>query len=139
MARRQAKGDRFSFISWLSSVAFGGEGMDDADLVAGGGKGLANDVVVTAGAFDGDDQVVQRMKLLGLTQASDGGLQVGAIMFDDEGRDQDVAKKVAQHPLGAGLGAIDTDDAEMLRSDFLDPDMNDPRGLLQDLPTTRPR
>src|SRR6266481_3155071 len=43
------------------------------------------------------------------------------------------------HPLRAGLGAIDTDDAEMLRADFLDPDMNDPRGLLQDLPTTRPR
>jgi hypothetical protein len=29
------------------AVAFGGERMDDADLVAGGGKGLADDVVVT--------------------------------------------------------------------------------------------
>jgi hypothetical protein len=79
------------------------------------------------------------MKLLGLTQAGDGGLQVGAVMFDDGGRNQDVAEEVAQHPLGAGLGAIDTDDAEMLRSNLLDPDMNDARGLLQDLRTTRPR
>src|SRR5439155_19250218 len=61
------------------AVAFGGEGVDDADLVAGGGQGLADDVVVTAGAFDGDNQVVQRMKLLGLTQAGDGGVQVGAV------------------------------------------------------------
>src|SRR5260370_41738505 len=99
--------------------------MDDADLVAGGGKGLADDVVVTAGAFDGDDQVVERMKLLGMTQAGDGGLQVGAIMFDDDGRDQDVAKEVAQHPFGAGLGAIDTHDAEMLLSNLLYPHIND--------------
>src|SRR5713101_3887789 len=121
------------------AVALGGEGVDDADLVAGGGQSLADDVVVTAGAFDGDNQVVQRMKLLGLTQAGDGGFQVSAVMFDDGGRNQDVAKEVAQHPFGAGLGAIDTDDAEMLRADFLDPDMNDPRGFLLEMPGPPPR
>jgi len=50
-------------------------------------------VVVSSGAFDGDDHVEQGMLLLRLTQVFDRGLQVGAVMFDDGGRNQDVAKK----------------------------------------------
>ena len=60
-------------------------------------------------------------------------------MLDDGGRKQNIAIEVAQHPLGAGLGTIDADNAKMLRSDLLDARVNDAARLLQDLRTTARR
>ena len=97
------------------------ERMHDADLEAGRGEGLANDVVVSAGAFDGDDEVMKCIFLVGFTQAFYGGIQIGAVMFNNGGWDQDVAEKVAQHPLGTRFGTIDADNAKMLRADTLHP------------------
>ena len=41
-------------------------------------------------------------------------------MFDKGGADEDAAVEVGEHPLGAGLGAVDGDDPEVLRTDGLD-------------------
>jgi hypothetical protein len=50
-----------------------------------------------------------------------GEVEFGAVVFHDRGRDQNGAIEVAEHPLEARLGAIDADDAEVLRPDLLDP------------------
>src|SRR5262245_47579345 len=44
-------------------------------------------------------------------------------MFDGCRRDQDAAVEIGEHPLGAGLGTIDSHDAEVLRCGLLDPGM----------------
>ena len=41
-------------------------------------------------------------------------------MVDGGGRDEDVAVEVGEHQLGARLGTVDADDAEVLGTDVLD-------------------
>ena len=41
------------------AVLLGGEGMEDAGLEAGGGEGALHEAVVAAGAFDGDEAIVE--------------------------------------------------------------------------------
>ena len=41
-------------------------------------------------------------------------------MLDDGEGDEDAAVEVGEHPVGAGLGRVDGDDAEVLGSDGLD-------------------
>ena len=89
--------------------------------------------VVAAGAFHRHQQIMEGMLLQRLPDLGDGGLQGGAVVFDDRGRDEDIAVEVAEHPLGAGLGTIDADDAEVLGSDLLDAGVNDAGRLVQDL------
>ena len=60
-------------------------------------------------------------------------------MGDGGGRDEDVAVEVGEHPLGAGLGTVEADDAEVLGSDLLDARVKDAGRLLQDLARTGPR
>jgi hypothetical protein len=118
---------------------FGGKRMDDADFKAGRGEGVLRGMVIAAGAFDGDDDIAQIVPGHGLTQLSRRRRQGGPVMLDDGGWNQDIAIEVAQHPLGAGLGTIDADNAKMLRSDLLDARVNDAARLLQDLRTTARR
>ncbi len=67
----------------------------------------------------------------------DGSGQFDAVVSDLGGRDQNIAVEVGKHPFGACLGTIDTDDAEVLRTDFLDPSMHDAIGLLRELSGAR--
>ena len=54
-------------------------------------------------------------------------------VLDDGRGDEDAAVEVGEHPLGAGLGAVDGDDAEVLRPDGLDPGVDRAEGLVDDL------
>src|SRR5207249_4829385 len=106
------------------------ERMDDADLRAGLEEGALDGSVVASCALDGDDVVLDAVLVQGLVEEPHGGLQTGLIMLDDGGRDEDPAVEVGEHDFGAGLGAIDAEDAEALGSDGLDPGMKDSVGLV---------
>src|ERR1700720_2122243 len=71
-----------------------------------------------------------------LTELGGGRCQSNAVVLHGCEGEQDVAIEVAQHPLRAGLGTIDANNAKVLRSDLLDPGVNDAARLLQDLWTT---
>src|ERR1700686_4294006 len=68
-----------------------------------------------------------------LTELRGGRCQGNAVVLHGCEGEQDVAIEVAQHPLRAGLGTIDANDAKMLGSNLLDPRVNDAARLLQDL------
>ena len=53
----------------------GGERMDDADLEAGGGEGVADDVMIPSGALDDDDQIDDPMLDRGSPNLLRGGLE----------------------------------------------------------------
>jgi len=101
------------------AVLLGREGMHQPRLEAGLAEGALHGAVVLAGALDEDDQVAQVMLLHGLTEAVDGGLEVAAGVGQRGRRAQHLAVEVGEQPLGAGLGAVDGDDAEVLRPDLL--------------------
>ena len=111
----------------------GGEGMDDAGLEAGGGEGALDDVVIAAGAFDGDQAVVEVVAAMAWRMAAMAAVEGGAVVFDGGGRDEDVAVEVGKHPFGAGLGAVDGDDAEVLGADLLDARVEGAARLLDDV------
>ena len=54
-------------------------------------------------------------------------------VFDLSGCNEEAAVEVGEHPLGPGLGTIDADDAEVLRSDGLDPGSDHPARLVDGL------
>ena len=89
--------------------------------------------MVPAGAFDGDQEVLEVVAAGGLADGGDGLSEGGAVVLDGGGRDEDVAVEVGKHPLGAGLGAIDGDDAEVLRADLLDARVEGAARLLDDV------
>ena len=67
----------------------------------------------------------------------DGGLQLALPMRHHRGRHMNGAEEIRQHELGAGLGAIDGNNAEVLRPDRLDTAGElTPRLLHQKLPAT---
>src|SRR5262249_2158010 len=115
-----------------------GEGMDDARLEAGRAEGALDDAVIAARAFDGDKAVAEVVVGKDLTNACHSGVKGIAIVLHDQWRHQDLAKEIAEHPLGAGLGTINADDAEVLRSHLLHARMDDPAGLVQDVGATSP-
>jgi hypothetical protein len=80
--------------------------------------------VIAAGAFDRDQEILNGALWQCLPDLSDGAIEPGTIVFHHSRRDQNVAIKVAQHPLGAGLGTVNADDAEVFRSYPLDAGMN---------------
>jgi hypothetical protein len=117
---------------------FGGKGMDNAGLLAGGGEGLLGGSVVATRALDGDEEVTNVVLAQGLAELVEGGAEGGAGVFDDGRREKDVAIEVAEHPLGASLGTIDTDDAKVFRADLLDARMEGAARLLDDVQGARP-
>ena len=111
------------------SILFGGKRMKDARLEAGGGEGALDEAVIAAGAFDGDEAVAELMVGEGLADVGDGGVEVGSVVGDGGGRDEDAAVEVGEEELGAGLGAVEAEDAEVFGSDLLDAGMKHPTGL----------
>ena len=87
--------------------------MKDARLEAGGGEGALDEAVIAAGAFDGDEAVAELMVGEGLADVGDGGVEVGSVVGDGGGRDEDAAVEVGEEELGAGLGAVEAEDAEV--------------------------
>ena len=63
----------------------------------------------------------------------DGGVEVGAVVGDGGGRDEDVAIEVGEQELGACLGAVEADDAEVFGPDLLDARVEGAAGLLDDV------
>ena len=106
--------------------------MDEAGLEPGGGEGPLDGEVVAAGPLDGDDEVAEA----GSATAS---RIVGPWPRVPRGcarrrwRYEDAAVEVGEHPFGAGLGAVDGDDAEVLGPDGLDPGVDGAEGLVDDL------
>jgi len=74
-------------IARLAQTA-GRKRVDDARLEAGGREGAADDVMVAAGAFDGDDEVAEIVLLHGLAELLDGSVEGGTAVLDDRRGDQ---------------------------------------------------
>ena len=75
--------------------------------------------VIIAGSLDGHDHVAQRVFFNGLPNALDGGLELGTIVFDGVGADKHLAVETADEHFGSRFGAIETNNAEMVRPDLL--------------------
>ena len=106
--------------SGLAKMA-GDRGVNDAGLKASTSESSQYWQVIATGALDDDDQIFQAIASDGLAENSDGFVESGPIVFDDRGRDEGAAVEVGHHPLRAGLGAVNGDDAEVLGTDFLNP------------------
>jgi hypothetical protein len=85
------------------AVLLGDEGVQDARLEAGGGEGALNEAVIAAGAFDGDKAIVECMSSKCLPDLGDGVVEVGSVVGDRGGRDEDAAVEVGEEELGACL------------------------------------
>jgi hypothetical protein len=109
-----------------------GEGMDRAHVGHHAGKGIPGDVVVAAGPLDRDQHVAQVVRPARFLELGHGGLKFDAVVGHRGGWHEDIAVKITEHPLKAGLGAIDPDNAEMFGADLLDPRMNEAARLLED-------
>src|SRR5262249_45055322 len=96
-------------------------------------------VVIAARALDGHDQVAQVVAGHRLTHHRDGTCESGVGMGHLRRWDEYIAIEVAEHELGAGLGTIHADDAEMLGTHLLDAGVNDAARLLQEVRRTRSR
>src|SRR5262249_16706441 len=110
------------FVARINGLAvlFGDEGMEDAGLEAGSGKGPLHEAVVTTGPFDGDEAVAELVGRKSLPDLGYGGIEVGTLVGDGPGRDEDATVEVSKEELGACLGAVEADDAEVFGSDALD-------------------
>jgi hypothetical protein len=115
----------------------GGQGVDQAGLELRGVAGPLDGEVVSPGPLDGDDEVGDTGPGEGLADRPDHGLEARPGMLDDGRGYDDAAVEVGEHPLGAGLGAVDGDDAEVLRPDGLDPGVDRAEGLVDDLGASR--
>lgn len=127
--RRAEDGGEVSVIGFVGRVRrlaelMAGKGMNQARLPAGAAEGVLDGAMISAGLFDGDENVAKLMLLHRLSDARDAGLKIGLNVGHDRGRDEDVAKEIAEDVLRAQLGAVDADDAEVLGSDGLDALMN---------------
>src|SRR6266702_1612063 len=101
------------------TVLLGDKGMEDAGLETRRGEGALRDPVIAARAFNGDHAVAELVLLEGLPDLPDGGVQSRPRMRDYRGGNEQASVKVGEERLGADLGAIKADDAEVFRSDEL--------------------
>ena len=114
------------------AVLLGGEGVNQARLEAGLAEGVLDGTVILAGAFDGDDEVLEFVLLHGLTKAIEGSLEI-ALGVRQRGRfEEDAAIEVGQEVARARLGAVEGEDAEVFGADLLDAADELAVGLLQD-------
>ena len=110
----------------------GGEGVDQTDIETSGGKSILHGVMVTPSSFDSDDHIEQAMSLSDGAYLGDGCIKLQAIVGNPGGRDKDVTIEIGKQELGACLGGIDADDAEVFRADFLDRGCRIAHGLCND-------
>jgi hypothetical protein len=106
--------------SGLAEMA-GDRGVNDTGLIASGSESAEDWQVIATGALDDDDQIFELMAINSLAKNSYGFVEGGPVVFDDRGSDEDAAVEVGRHPLGASLGAVNGDDTEVLRTNFLNP------------------
>src|SRR5436190_369358 len=74
----------------------GGEGMDEPCFAAGCAKGFLDGSMIDAGAFHGDQEVLQLVLLPSLLDQANSGLKVGLIVSHGGRRDQHLAEEVAE-------------------------------------------
>ena len=87
--------------------------------------------MVASGPLDDNDHVLDGVPFGGVTHLLQRRLEARLVVLDDGRLQEHPAIEVSQHDLGAILGAIDTEDREMLGTDCLDPGMNDTPGLVK--------
>ncbi len=104
-------------------------GVQDARLEASGGEGTLDEAVIAAGAFDGDEAITELVLGKGVADLGDGGVECGAVVLDGGGRNQDVAIEIGEEELGAELGTVKADDAEVIGADLLDAGVPSAAGL----------
>jgi hypothetical protein len=117
------------------AVMAGDRGVDDAGVEAGDGEGALHRAMIAAGLLDGDDQVAEVVLGDGAAEVVDGGVESRAGVLDGGEGDEDAAVEVGEQPGGAGLGAVDGDDTEVLRADGLDARGEQAVGLAEVLAT----
>ena len=115
--------------------ALGGKRMNQACLELGTDKSIPDDMVITPGAFDGHEHIVQPVSRQSLADLSDGRIQFHTVVGHDRRGNQHLAVKVSQHPLGPCFGTVHTDNAEMFWTDLLDPGMKQTSGPVEDVGT----
>jgi hypothetical protein len=81
--------------------------------------------VIGAGHLHGHDMVFQLVLLASLLELQDGELHRHPLHLDLRGFDQHASVEIAEHPLESGLGAVDGDNAKMLRPDRQYPGLDD--------------
>ena len=102
------------------AILLGDEGVQNARLEASTGEAALDDAVIAAGTLDGDETVAELVRGKGVSNLSDGGVQVRSVMGDVGRRDKDASIEVGEEELGAHLGTVEADDAEVLGTDLLD-------------------
>ena len=103
-------------MSSVTEVA-GDHGVDNPHIKTSGREGPLDRLVITPGALHDHDQILELVGSHGLADLGEGMIERVAAMVQDRGSDQNLAVEVDEHPLGAGLGTIDGDDAEVLGAD----------------------
>jgi hypothetical protein len=99
--------------------------MEDPGLEAGGREGALHQAMIAAGALDGDEAIAELVPLEGLADLDDGSVEGGSGVLDLGGREEDTAVEIGQQELGANLGTVEAEDAEVLGADLLDARMED--------------
>jgi len=86
------------------AVLFGGEGVEDAGLEGGGGEGVLDDAVITAGTFDGH-QAITEMAETGASDATMMALagHMSQRMLEHYSHVRMAAKRTAVEKLESGL------------------------------------
>ena len=89
--------------------------------------------MITAGAFDGYQHLGDAVLLLGLADQLHSQVEVGRLMLQRPGLDQDIPQVIGHHPLRPLLGGIDAHQRELLGTDLSDPSGQSTAGLLNRL------
>jgi hypothetical protein len=122
-----------SFVAGIGGLAIllGGEGVDESRLEASVAEGALNGAVIVAGHFDGDDAIAHVGLGDGELHTLDGGREVAPGMSHGGRFEENTAIEVGEEIARARFGAIDSEDAEVLRPDGLDAGGEEAVGLLQ--------
>ena len=105
------------------AILFSDEGVYNTGLKTSRSEGALDEAMIAAGAFDGDEAILELKGSKGLADLVHGGLEVGPVVVDPGGRDEDAAVEIGQEEFGADFGGVKADDAKVFRSDLLDPGM----------------
>ena len=112
----------------------GGKRVDDAGFEAGLGESTLGSEVVVSGAFDGDDEVLDAVLFLGVSNQESGGVEMSGLVFEGAWLDEQISHVIGHQPLRALFGGIDTNEGELFSADLLDPWTQGAVRLLHGLP-----
>jgi hypothetical protein len=94
--------------------------LDDADRKSGFGEGVLHHALARISGFDDDDQVYKGVASRSVANALLECVEAEAVMRGCGRLDENTAAEVGKHDLGASLGAIDAERAEVHGADGLD-------------------